>query len=126
MNRLPVIRICGLTLYTHHGVGEAEREVGQRMIFDLELAPSSCGATFSDDVEETIDYGEVAGLVAEVASAESFHTLERLVTVVAEAVLERFPTAASVTVRATKPTPPIPFTVDGTSVEVTRARGGAA
>ena len=29
------IDIRGLSLYTHHGVGNAEREVGQRLVFDL-------------------------------------------------------------------------------------------
>lgn len=122
MNAIPVIRLSGLVLYTHHGVGEAERETGQRMIFDLELVPESCGATGSDEVAETIDYGEVAGLVAEIATGERRRTLERLVTVIGESVLDRFP-AAAVTVRATKPVPPVPFTVDGASVEITLTRG---
>lgn len=126
MSQSPTIRISGLTLYTHHGVGEAEREIGQRMHFDLKLVPASCGATTSDDVAETIDYGEVVDLVAAIATGESFRTLERLATVVAEAVLSRFPLVASVTVRATKPVPPIPFQMDGASVEVTRGREGAA
>ena len=29
------IEVTGLSLYTHHGVGEAEREVGQRLVFDI-------------------------------------------------------------------------------------------
>jgi len=119
---VPTIRLRGLTLYTHHGVGEAEREIGQRMIFDLDLVPSSCEATASDNVGETVDYGELAGLVAEIATGRGFRTLERLVTVIAEAVLARFPAAATVTVRATKPVPPVPFTMDGASVETTLVR----
>lgn len=121
MNPVPVIRLDGLVLYTHHGVGEAEREVGQRMIFDLELVPERCGATASDDVIETIDYGEVTELVAELATGARYRTLERLVTVLAAAVLDRFP-ARSVTVRATKPVPPVPFTMNGASVEITLDR----
>lgn len=122
MNAIPTIRLDGLVLYTHHGVGEAEREVGQRMIFDLELVPESCGATGSDEVAETIDYGVVAALVAEIATGERRRTLERLVTVIGETVLARFP-VASVTVRATKPVPPVPFTMDGASVEISLTRG---
>ncbi len=123
MNPNPIIRLRGITLYTHHGVGEAEREVGQRMIFDLDLVPVSCEATVTDDVADTIDYGEVTGLVVDLATGRSFHTLERLVTVIAETVLDRFP-AESVTVRATKPVPPVPVTMDGASVEVTMRRNG--
>lgn len=118
----PIIRISGLTLYTHHGVGEAEREIGQRMIFDLDLIPSTCGATRSDDVTETVDYGKVTELVVETATGQSFRTLERLVTVIAEAVFREFPDVESATVRATKPVPPVPFTMDGASVEITVGR----
>ena len=31
------IEIIGLSLYTHHGVSEAEREVGQRHVLDITL-----------------------------------------------------------------------------------------
>lgn len=121
MNPVPTIRLRGITLYTHHGVGAAEREIGQRMTFDLDLVPTSCDATATDDVADTIDYGEVTGLVVGLATAESRRTLERLVTVIGEAVLERFP-ADAVTVRATKPVPPVPVAMDGASVEVTLRR----
>lgn len=120
MSGATIIRIDGLTLYTHHGVGEAEREVGQRMIFDLEVKVSDCQATDSDDVSQTVDYGELVELVAAVATRGSYRTLERLVTVIAEAALERFPSTDEIKVRATKPVPPIPFTVDGASVEIIR------
>lgn len=121
MNPIPVIRLNGLALYTHHGVADAEREIGQRMIFDLELVPETCDATESDQVDGTVDYGQVTELVAALATGDRYRTLERLVTVIGQAVLDRFP-AASVTVRATKPVPPVPFTMDGASVEITLRR----
>lgn len=112
------IRIEGMTLHTRHGVTEAERELGQRMLFDLELVVPDCGATTSDRVEDTVDYGEISGLVAELATDESRLTLERLVDVIAREVLDRYP-VSRVTVRATKPEPPVPLTMDGASVELT-------
>jgi dihydroneopterin aldolase len=117
------IRIDGMSVHTHHGVTEAEREVGQRMVFDLELIVPDCGATASDRVEETVDYGELAVLVAELATAESRLTLERLVDLIAREVLDQYP-VSRVTVRATKPEPPVPFTMDGASVEVTLSSPG--
>ncbi len=112
------IRIDGMSVHTHHGVTEAEREIGQRMVFDLELVVPDCGATSSDRVEDTVDYGELSGLVAELATAESRLTLERLVDLIGREVLDRYP-VSRVTVRATKPEPPVPFTMDGASVELT-------
>ncbi|MFM9077845.1 MAG: dihydroneopterin aldolase [Solirubrobacterales bacterium] len=123
LDRSPVtIRIEGMVVHTHHGVTEAERELGQRMLFDLELEVPECGATSSDRVEETVDYGELAELVAELATVESRLTLERLVDLIAREVLDRYP-VSSVTVRATKPEPPVPFTMDGASVELTLSDG---
>lgn len=116
------IRIDGMSVHTHHGVTEAEREIGQRMVFDLELVVPDCGATSSDRVEETVDYGELSGLVAELATVESRLTLERLVDLIGREVLDRYP-VARVTVRATKPEPPVPFTMDGASVELTLTSG---
>ena len=112
------IRIDGMSVHTHHGVTEAEREIGQRMLFDLELVVPDCGATSSDRVEQTVDYGELAFLVSDLATAESRLTLERLVDLIAREVIDRYP-VSRVTVRAAKPEPPVPFTMDGASVELT-------
>lgn len=118
------IRIDRMSVHTHHGVTEAEREVGQRMVFDLELVVPDCDATSSDRVEDTVDYGELTELVAELATAESRLTLERLVDLIGREVLDRYP-VSRVTVRATKPEPPVPFTMDGASVELTLPDGDA-
>ena len=83
------IEITGLSLYTHHGVSEAEREVGQRLVLDLRLDVGECDATVTDSIEDTVDYGEVCQLVALVAQQRSYKTLERLCTAIADRLLER-------------------------------------
>jgi dihydroneopterin aldolase len=117
------IEIRGLSLYTHHGVGEAEREVGQRLIFDLRLEVGDCDATVTDLVEDTVDYGEVCTVVSLVAQQRSYRTLERLCSAVADRLLDDF-SADEVWVKAAKPEPPIPLTVEEVSVEVWRQRAG--
>src|SRR6202049_2974245 len=72
------IEITGLSLYTHHGVSEAEREIGQRLLLDLRLDVGETDATVTDRVEDTVDYAEVCQLVALVAQQRSYRTLERL------------------------------------------------
>ena len=111
------IEITGLSLYTHHGVGSAEREVGQRLVFDLSFDVGDCDATVTDRVEDTIDYAEVCEQVALAAQERSYHTLERLCAAVADRLMDRFG-AESVRVKAAKPEPPIPLPVDEVSVEV--------
>jgi len=116
-----LIRLTGVELHTNHGVSDAEQELGQRMLFDLELAVTGVGALTSDAIGETIDYGEVTTALAEVATGQRFRTLERLVSRIADVMLERFP-VDSIRVRATKPEPPVPFTMEGASVEIFRRR----
>ena len=91
------------------------------MIFDLEMEPMVCVATETDDVSDTVDYGEVTSWLVESAMVTRYRTLERLVAVLAEGLLATFG-LRSVRVRATKPEPPVPVTMDGASVEVFRRR----
>ena len=118
---LVTIEIVGLSLYTHHGVEAAEREVGQRLVFDLSFDVSDCDATVTDRVEDTIDYGEVCQQVALAAQERSYKTLERLCSAIADRMMDRY-NADAVTVRATKPEPPIPLPVEEVTVEVWKER----
>ncbi len=58
------VEILGLSLYTHHGVTAAEREIGQRLLIDLTLEVGEPDATLTDLIEDTVDYGEVCNVVA--------------------------------------------------------------
>ena len=111
------IEITGLSLYTRHGVSDAERELGQRLVFDVAFELDECDATVTDRVEDTIDYADVCEQVALAAQERSYRTLERLCAAVANRLGERYG-AESVRVKATKPEPPIPLPVEEVSVEV--------
>ncbi|MEA2160299.1 MAG: 7,8-dihydroneopterin aldolase/epimerase/oxygenase [Solirubrobacteraceae bacterium] len=111
------VEISGLSLYTHHGVEEAERKVGQRLVFDLSFELGECDATVTDRVEDTVDYADVCQQVALAAQERSYKTLERLCSAVADRMIDRYG-AEAVTVRASKPEPPIALPVDEVSVEV--------
>jgi dihydroneopterin aldolase len=119
---LVTIEIVGLSLYTHHGVDPAERAVGQRLVFDLSFDLTQCDATVTDRVEDTIDYADVCQQVALAAQERSYSTLERLCSAVADRMMDRYG-ADAVTVRATKPEPPIPLPVEEVTVEVWKERG---
>jgi dihydroneopterin aldolase len=116
------IEISGLSLFTHHGVSEAEREVGQRLVVDLRLEVADCDATVTDRVEDTVDYAQVCQLVALLAQQRSYKTLERLCTAIADRLIAEYG-AHSVWVKAAKPEPPIALPVDELSVELFRDAG---
>ncbi len=113
------IEITGLSLYTHHGVSTAEREVGQRLMLDLRLEVGETDATVTDRIEDTVDYAEVCQLVALIAQQRSHKTLERLCSTIADRLLADYE-LEGVWVKATKPEPPIALPVDEVSVEVWR------
>jgi 7,8-dihydroneopterin aldolase/epimerase/oxygenase len=113
------VEIVGLSLYTHHGVTAAEREIGQRLVLDVRFDIGEPDALITDRVEDTVDYGEVCQVIALIAQARSYRTLERLCSVIAERLASQFG-AESVTVKASKPEPPIPLPVEEVSVELWR------
>ena len=113
------IEITGLSLFTHHGVTPAEREVGQRLVLDLRLDVGESDATVTDLVEDTVDYAQVCQLVALVAQQRSYKTLERLCAAIAERLIDDFE-VEYVWVKASKPEPPIPLPVEEVSVEISR------
>ena len=117
------IEIAGLSLYTHHGVSEAEREVGQRLVLDLRLDIGETDATVTDSIEDTVDYAEVCQLVALVAQQRSHRTLERLCSTIADRLLADYD-LEGVWVKASKPEPPIALSVEEVSVEVWREADG--
>lgn len=115
------VELQGLSIYTRHGVTEAEQEVGQRLVIDVGFDVPDCDAVLTDRLEDTIDYAEVADIVALAATERSYRTLERLGHVIAERLMERFG-SDSVRVRAAKPEPPIPLAIEEVAVEVVRSR----
>lgn len=117
------VELRGISIYTRHGVTEAEREVGQRLEIDVSFDVPECDAVLTDRLEDTVDYAEVCDIVVLAATERSYKTLERLGHVICERLMERFG-AGSVHVRAAKPEPPLPVTLGEVAVEVSRRRGG--
>jgi dihydroneopterin aldolase len=115
------VDLRGLSIYTHHGVTEAEREIGQRLEFDISFDVPDCDAVLTDRLEDTVDYSEVCDIVALAATERSYKTLERLAQVVGERLIERY-SCDTVTVRAAKPEPPLPLAIQEIAVEVTQER----
>jgi dihydroneopterin aldolase len=116
------VELRGISIYTHHGVSDAEQEVGQRLEFDLSFDVPDCDAVLTDRIEDTIDYSDVCDIVALAATERSYRTLERLAQVVGERLIERYG-CESVRVRAAKPEPPLPLSIQEVGVEVTQERG---
>src|SRR3954468_12667935 len=117
------IELRGLSIYTHHGVSEAEQEVGQRLEFDISFDVPDCDAVLTDRLEDTVDYAQVCDSVPLAATERSYKTLERRAQVVGERLMERYG-CETVRVRAAKPEPPLPLAIQEIAGEVTQVRAG--
>jgi dihydroneopterin aldolase/2-amino-4-hydroxy-6-hydroxymethyldihydropteridine diphosphokinase len=118
------IRLQGLRVRGRHGVLPAEQELGQLFVVDLTLALDLSAAAASDDVRDTVHYGELAERVAAIVGGEPVQLLERLAARIAAAVLEdRRVDTVEVTVH--KPAAPIPVAFDDVSVTLRRDQASA-
>ena len=113
--------IEALEFYAYHGVGEAEQSVGHRYVADVEIDVRG-RADRTDNLEDTVDYGEVARILVDHAQAQHHRTLERLGDDLAGLVLESFPMVEEVRLRLGKRLPPAPFQAEVAGVDIVRTR----
>ncbi|MDO8534490.1 MAG: dihydroneopterin aldolase [Xanthobacteraceae bacterium] len=118
------IEIAGLVLFARHGVSEAEKKLGQRFILDFLLELDVAGSAKSDQLADTIDYGEVVAIAEAAFRARRFYLIEAVAAHVAGAILAHFPRATSVRVTVRKPSAPVPAVIDHVAATVTRKRDG--
>jgi dihydroneopterin aldolase len=113
------ILLHGIRFFGYHGVYEEERRLGQHFLVDvaLELDLSAAGET--DDLSRGVDYGQVLETVLEIGEGEPVALLEALAARIASGVLGRFP-IQRITVRVTKPSPPLAGLTGGVAVEIVR------
>lgn len=115
------VRIRGLRSYSRIGVTEAERAEPQEVLIDIAAELDLSGAAASDDLEATLDYGEVAEQVDLLVRAGESNLLEHLAGRIAELILADGRVAA-VTVEVGKAKPPVRQDVASISISLRRER----
>lgn len=121
MSAVDEITLTGLTVFGYHGVFDFERRQGQEFAIDLALQLSLSAAAASDDVVDTVHYGELADRVAGIVSGEPVNLIETLAQRIADAALEDA-RVQNVTVTVHKPHAPIEQTFADVSVTIRRGR----
>lgn len=121
MDFLDEITLTGLTVFGYHGVFDHERRDGQEFTIDLTLHLPLAAAAASDDVADTVHYGELADRVAAIVAGEPVNLIEKLAERIADAVLED-DRVKMVLVTVHKPHAPIAQTFSDVSVTVRRGR----
>jgi 7,8-dihydroneopterin aldolase/epimerase/oxygenase len=118
---LDVIALTGLRAFGYHGVYPDERRDGQEFVVDAALELDTSTAAHSDDVTDTVHYGELASALVSIVEGEPVHLLERLAHRLADCCLAD-PRVAAVTVTVHKPQAPIPHEFADVAVSIRRTR----
>ena len=94
------IHINGIKIYSYHGAIKEERVLGQYFIIDLVLHLDLSMAARTDDLSQTVHYGEVYELVGKI-NAQLF---------------DRYAKIVEVETTITKPNPPIDGNYDSVGI----------
>ncbi len=115
------ILLKGIVFYAHLGVKKEEREVRQKISLDVELSLNLEETAQKDDLEKTVDYEKVYGLIRKRVETNKYHLLEALVQDLAEKILKSFK-IEEVMIRAKKPQVKLAGPLDYAAVEIRRRR----
>ncbi|ART80162.1 dihydroneopterin aldolase [Oceanisphaera avium] len=109
----------GLEVLTTIGVYDWEKDIKQKLRFDLEMGFNTAPAAKEDDINKALDYATLSQVVTEFVAAHQFELLETMAERVAELIFARF-AVQFVKVRLTKPNAIV--NAQGVGVEILRTR----
>jgi dihydroneopterin aldolase len=117
------ITLTGLRVRGNHGVFEHERRDGQDFLVDVTVWIDLDRAAGTDDLADTLHYGELAERAAAIVGGTPCNLIETVAAKVADDVMtdER---AHAVEVTIHKPAAPVPLTFADISVTARRSRRG--
>lgn len=121
MDAVDHITLTGVRAFGHHGVYADEKREGQEFVVDAVLVLSLRRAAETDDVVDTVHYGELAERLVAVVAGEPVDLLETLAQRLADDVL-RDDRIDAVTITVHKPQAPIPVPFGDVAVTITRGR----
>lgn len=121
MDRIILTR---LAVFARHGVMPEEERLGQRFFISLSLDVDLRKAGRSDNVADTVNYGQVADVVMRIATERRCYLIEALAETIATEVLAAYAPVLRVVVKVEKPEAPITHIFDSVAVEIERSRHG--
>ncbi|MDG5790178.1 dihydroneopterin aldolase [Evansella sp. AB-P1] len=116
------IYVNSMEFYAYHGVFPEENKLGQRFYVDVVLELDTRPAGLTDDLQKTVNYGQVYEVTKGIMEGSPVNLVETLTERIASDILLSFSIVQVVHVKVTKPNPPIPGHYDAVAVEIRRER----
>ncbi|MEY2815365.1 MAG: hypothetical protein RIS05_1113 [Actinomycetota bacterium] len=114
------IHVTGIKAFGYHGVLPHEAVEGQEFIVDLALSLDLSAASRSDNLDETVNYADLALIVYDNIVGERVQLIERLAGRIADQIKSSYPQIDSISVTVHKPDAPVTLDFDDISVTITR------
>ena len=114
------INVNGIKAFGYHGVLPHEAVEGQEFIVDLALSLDLSAASRSDNLDETVNYADLAQIVHDNIVGERVQLIERLAGRIADQIKSSYPQIDSISVTVHKPHAPVTLDFDDISVTITR------
>lgn len=116
------IVLNGCQFYGYHGALPEEQVIGQIFKLDLELDVDLKAASLSDQLEDTVHYGQVFERVQKIVETQRFALIERLAGFICEDLFEYFPSISAIKISILKENSPIPGHYDSVGIVLERKR----
>jgi dihydroneopterin aldolase/2-amino-4-hydroxy-6-hydroxymethyldihydropteridine diphosphokinase len=115
------IHIKDLELYCNHGVYPEETALGQKFLFDVTLYTNTRPAGLTDDLEKSINYGEISHFIKDYMKEHTYKLLEAAAENLCRELLRNTKGLQRVQLEIKKPWAPVGLPLDTVSVEIDRA-----
>lgn len=116
------IHLKNMVFYGYHGNLVEENKLGQRFLIDLVLTLDIAEAARTDNLDTTVDYARVYGLVRRIVEEDRVKLLETLANHIIDRVLEASPRVTKVAIVIRKPSVPVDGVLDYVAVETSKER----
>jgi dihydroneopterin aldolase len=122
VDEMDKIYVNKMEFYGYHGVFPEETKLGQRFKVDLIVQTDLAKAGKSDNLEDSINYGELYEVCKNVVEGEPFKLVEAVAEKIASELLNKYSSIETCTVKVYKPDPPIAGHYDSVAIEIVRGR----
>ncbi len=115
------IKIEDLEIFANHGVYPEENSLGQKFVISAVLHTDTRRAGSTDDLDASINYGEVSAFITSYVKNHTFKLIERVAEGLAEELLLRYLSLEKIELEVKKPWAPVGLPLRSVSVAIERS-----